>query len=291
MVLHKPYWAISSAWFLAWQEFACNEGAPPGPIENGLLVAGYEPGSQRVLVRSDLVPEHDFVFVGAQAWMRLQAWHGGGPAVMRKAVRLDTGYTVEMFPVELRYEMEGKMHAMFLSSSNRLKMVRHWLATSLNCPPHRCDLLLITEPVLPGQMRERRRFSSAELRHTVAEMGIRGTAVMEVVVRSDHAALFQREHEREHELEHWLDGHHPPPPPPDNPRSPKRLLSSISRLVCCPYRLLQAVDEQCLVCMDLFGPESIVRQLQCKHVFCDPCILQWFGHSNHCPKCRSDITK
>jgi hypothetical protein len=76
----------------------------------------------------------------------------------------------------------------------------------------------------------------------------------------------------------------------ENPRSPKRLLSSIARLPCCTFKSLQNVDEACLICMDAFGPETIVRQLLCKHVFCEGCILQWFGNSNCCPKCRADIT-
>ncbi len=75
----------------------------------------------------------------------------------------------------------------------------------------------------------------------------------------------------------------------DNPRSPKRLLSSIARLRCCAFKTLEGVDEQCLICMDTFGPETIVRQLLCKHVFCEGCVLQWFGHSSCCPKCRGDI--
>ncbi len=293
MVLHKPYWAVANEWFLAWQEYTNGRGASPGPIDNGRLLRVPEGGGVAV-AREELQPQHDFVFVGSQTWMRLARWHGGGPPIMRKAVRLNTGYSVEMWPVEIRYETDGKLLSMVLSQNNKMRMVRHWLATSINCPPHRCDLFLLAQPVL-GAVRGRRCLTPAELRQDMAGLNLRGVVDMEVKTRPEMPAFVVRERDAGRERDYYerlMEARHVAhmaPTPPDNPRSSKRLLTSISRLVCCPFRQLEAVDEQCLVCMEAFGLDSVVRQLVCKHVFCDACILQWFGHSSQCPKCRADI--
>jgi hypothetical protein len=50
-------------------------------------------------------------------------------------------------------------------------------------------------------------------------------------------------------------------------------------------------DETCPICMELFLEGSIIRELPCKHIFHDNCVLQWFVKDDRCPKCRTSITR
>lgn len=44
---------------------------------------------------------------------------------------------------------------------------------------------------------------------------------------------------------------------------------------------------QCVICLDSFSQQALVRGLPCKHVFHDQCILAWLYRDNHfCPVCR-----
>ena len=48
-------------------------------------------------------------------------------------------------------------------------------------------------------------------------------------------------------------------------------------------------DEACVICREDFQTGCIVRQLPCKHIFHDNCVLEWFIKDNTCPTCRAMI--
>jgi hypothetical protein len=81
--------------------------------------------------------------------------------------------------------------------------------------------------------------------------------------------------------------------PDDEPSSPVNPnFNSVAKLETFCFVDLNATTQlSCLICMDNFTDKSIVRQLPCQHIFCDKCILQWFDHSDACPKCRGQISK
>jgi len=65
--------------------------------------------------------------------------------------------------------------------------------------------------------------------------------------------------------------------------------NSVAQLETFSFADVDTDQSSCLICMDNFTQKSIVRQLPCRHIFCDKCILQWFDHSSQCPKCRGPI--
>lgn len=91
------------------------------------------------------------------------------------------------------------------------------------------------------------------------------------------------------DLPEWvIDMDEIPDDTPSSPVNPKFL--SVAKLeTFCFVDLNTTTQLSCLICMENFTDKSIVRQLPCQHIFCDKCILQWFDHSDACPKCRGQI--
>ncbi len=46
------------------------------------------------------------------------------------------------------------------------------------------------------------------------------------------------------------------------------------------------VNKECYVCLSNFDKGKRVRQLPCKHMFCEECILPWFSENYSCPTCK-----
>eukprot|EP00357_Protocruzia_adherens_P035803 CAMPEP_0115008744 /NCGR_PEP_ID=MMETSP0216-20121206/22132_1 /TAXON_ID=223996 /ORGANISM="Protocruzia adherens, Strain Boccale" /LENGTH=137 /DNA_ID=CAMNT_0002376285 /DNA_START=45 /DNA_END=458 /DNA_ORIENTATION=- len=46
---------------------------------------------------------------------------------------------------------------------------------------------------------------------------------------------------------------------------------------------------ECSICYELMQRGDLVRQLPCRHVFHDQCILPWFKAHHGCPNCRYNI--
>ncbi|KAF7808317.1 E3 ubiquitin-protein ligase RING1-like [Senna tora] len=53
--------------------------------------------------------------------------------------------------------------------------------------------------------------------------------------------------------------------------------------------LLNSEMNQCAVCQDEFEKGSQVRQMPCKHVYHDGCLLPWLELHNSCPVCRYEL--
>ena len=55
------------------------------------------------------------------------------------------------------------------------------------------------------------------------------------------------------------------------------------------YQNLNTNYESCTICRERFNANSIVRKLQCGHIFHIGCIDTWFENNISCPVCRSDL--
>ena len=55
------------------------------------------------------------------------------------------------------------------------------------------------------------------------------------------------------------------------------------------YGELETEQSTCTICRDNFEDNSIVRKLNCGHIFHIGCIDTWFESNIRCPICRGDL--
>jgi hypothetical protein len=55
------------------------------------------------------------------------------------------------------------------------------------------------------------------------------------------------------------------------------------------YEDIETEYESCTICRERFQSNSIIRKLQCGHIFHIGCIDQWFENNVRCPVCRTDL--
>ena len=53
--------------------------------------------------------------------------------------------------------------------------------------------------------------------------------------------------------------------------------------------MLRSEMNQCAVCMDEFEDGGDVKQMPCKHVFHQDCLMPWLELHNSCPVCRFEL--
>lgn len=65
-------------------------------------------------------------------------------------------------------------------------------------------------------------------------------------------------------------------------------LTPTQRLLCNPDAL-SALEEElsCSICATIY--HHPVTCLDCQHIFCGSCIVQWFDRSDKCPSCRRKV--
>ena len=55
------------------------------------------------------------------------------------------------------------------------------------------------------------------------------------------------------------------------------------------YEDIETEYESCTICRERFQSNSIIRKLQCGHIFHIGCVDQWFENNVRCPVCRTDL--
>ena len=48
--------------------------------------------------------------------------------------------------------------------------------------------------------------------------------------------------------------------------------------------------KQCVICLELMGPRSVVRRLPCDHFFHRECADENFKFSKNCPICKQEVS-
>ena len=63
----------------------------------------------------------------------------------------------------------------------------------------------------------------------------------------------------------------------------------ISKIPLKPFRKALFEDNSnCIICMELFNENELVKQLPCGHIFHGECIDQWLGEQKNCPFCKAE---
>ena len=59
----------------------------------------------------------------------------------------------------------------------------------------------------------------------------------------------------------------------------------------CLGTIYNPTRQQCNICLEDVPVDSLTAKMLCKHVFHEPCLLNWIksgcAMSNYCPKCRT----
>lgn len=78
---------------------------------------------------------------------------------------------------------------------------------------------------------------------------------------------------------------------PNRHGTPPASKSAVEKLptMTVTEELLNSEMNQCAVCIDGFEKGIEVKQMPCKHVFHDYCILPWLELHNSCPVCRFEL--
>ena len=45
---------------------------------------------------------------------------------------------------------------------------------------------------------------------------------------------------------------------------------------------------QCIICMEEFNENELVKQLHCRHIFHTDCINHWLSSQKNCPFCKAE---
>ena len=49
-------------------------------------------------------------------------------------------------------------------------------------------------------------------------------------------------------------------------------------------------NSQCIICMEGFNENELVKQLPCRHIFHTDCINHWLCQQKNCPFCKAECT-
>eukprot|EP00928_Gymnodinium_smaydae_P024966 TRINITY_DN20036_c0_g1_i1.p1 TRINITY_DN20036_c0_g1~~TRINITY_DN20036_c0_g1_i1.p1 ORF type:complete len:371 (+),score=36.85 TRINITY_DN20036_c0_g1_i1:55-1167(+) len=58
----------------------------------------------------------------------------------------------------------------------------------------------------------------------------------------------------------------------------------------CPIESLEKrIDEECVICLEVFEASTVVRRLPCAHILHKECCEAWLSKAPTCPICRHDV--
>ncbi|CAL0308938.1 unnamed protein product [Lupinus luteus] len=73
----------------------------------------------------------------------------------------------------------------------------------------------------------------------------------------------------------------------EHPPASKAAIDSLSTIEISKNHL--ELESHCAVCMEPFELCTSVREMPCKHIYHEECILPWLALHNSCPVCRSEL--
>ncbi|KFK27481.1 hypothetical protein AALP_AA8G389100 [Arabis alpina] len=72
-----------------------------------------------------------------------------------------------------------------------------------------------------------------------------------------------------------------------NPPASKSAIESLPRVEISDCHI--GAEANCAVCTEVFEKETEAREMPCKHIFHDDCIVPWLSIRNSCPVCRFEL--
>ncbi|KAL1208503.1 E3 ubiquitin-protein ligase RDUF2 [Cardamine amara subsp. amara] len=72
-----------------------------------------------------------------------------------------------------------------------------------------------------------------------------------------------------------------------NPPASKSAIESLPRVEISDCHV--GAEANCAVCTEVFEPETEAREMPCKHIFHNDCIVPWLSIRNSCPVCRFEL--
>ncbi|CAF1698379.1 unnamed protein product [Brassica napus] len=72
-----------------------------------------------------------------------------------------------------------------------------------------------------------------------------------------------------------------------NPPASKSAIESLPRVEISDCHV--GAEANCAVCTEVFEAESEAREMPCKHIFHEDCIVPWLSIRNSCPVCRFEL--
>ncbi|CDY48679.1 BnaC02g09910D [Brassica napus] len=72
-----------------------------------------------------------------------------------------------------------------------------------------------------------------------------------------------------------------------NPPASKSAIESLPRVEISDCHI--TAEANCAVCTEVFEGETEAREMPCKHIFHEDCIVPWLSIRNSCPVCRFEI--
>jgi E3 ubiquitin-protein ligase RNF115/126 len=73
------------------------------------------------------------------------------------------------------------------------------------------------------------------------------------------------------------------------PPAAKSALSSLPDVVVTDAMVAAAEGAECAVCKEDFSPGELAKQMPCKHIYHDDCVVPWLELHNSCPICRFEL--
>lgn len=66
----------------------------------------------------------------------------------------------------------------------------------------------------------------------------------------------------------------------------ERLIENNKKIIT----LHETNEKDCIICFEEYKEGDIIIELECKHIYHDPCISKWLQKDLSCPMCRTQLT-
>jgi len=133
----ESVFVVAKDWWQRWCSSA-QGGEATGPIDNLSLYERYEKaeGMRSAVLRRDLSPDTDYLYVTPLVWEKLYAWHGGGPET---ELFLSQG-SVDWAPVPLGVQTNLDTHFFLVSLRITLLKLKKFFCAKLQLPEGKYEL-------------------------------------------------------------------------------------------------------------------------------------------------------